>query len=380
MLPGSKSASQQQRQSSPRAMSRREFIGSMVAMAMVGWQERAQAALVPVKPFSFAVISDAHLTTGVADTYMLFNESQLFLQDAVKTINSLNLDFVLFLGDMIETPGKDEANWNLFIDIMQTLNCRWDFVLGESDAPSSSTTEKMRLFGPDWKGKDIDTNVPYWSYNFANNVHLIGLDSSRPNSKGGAISDEQLKWLKDDIESHKSQFTIVFSHHPLLAPSPYDSAPLINDHDITNGAEVREILASSPYVRLALSGHVPINAVQKEGSIYYVSCPSLIAYPCAFKVFRVGNDDIKMETHYISYKALTKKAEKAMLESSLAHHYSKKKPRDFLEMCAGSKEENNALLPLYGGMTPQAMQPGKPGQPPKANESEKKRRKKKGEK
>ncbi len=374
---GSKTALRGQRQNLPFPITRRDFLGSMVAMAMLGWEEEAQAALVPVKPFSFGVVSDVHLTTKVADSYLLFNESQLFLQDAVKTINSLNLDFVVFVGDMIETPGKDEQNWNLFIDVMQTLNCRWDFVLGESDVTSSSNTEKMRQFGPDWKGKDIDSNVPYWSYNFANNVHLIGLDSSKANSKSGALSDEQLQWLKDDIDSHKSQFTIVFSHHPILPPSPYDDAPLVNDHGITNGAEIREILASSPYVRMAISGHVPINAVQKEGNIYYVSCPSLIAYPCAFKVFRVTNDDIRMETHQITYKALTKKAEKAMLESTLAYHYNKAKPKEFLQLCAGGPEDNNALLPLYGGMTPHAIKPGKPGAPEK---SEKKEKKKKGDK
>lgn len=326
---------------------------------MLGWHEKAESALVPVKPFSFAVVSDVHLTTGVNDTHLLFNESQLFLQDAVKTINSLNLDFVVFIGDMIETPGKDEKNWNLFIDVMQTLNCRWDFVLGESDLTSSSNTEKMRQFGPDWKGRDLENNVPYWSYNFANNVHLVGLDSSKANSKSGVISDEQLKWLKNDIDEHKSQFTIVFSHHPILPPSPYDDAQLSNDYGITNGAEVREILASSPYVRVAISGHVPINAVQKEGNIYYISCPSLIAYPCAFKVFRVGNDEIRMETHYVSFKALTKKAENAMLESAHAYRYNKRKPREYLELCSGGLEDNNALLPLYGGMTPQAIKPGK---------------------
>jgi len=122
---------------------------------------------------------------------------------------------------------------------------------------------------------------------------------------------------------------------------------------------------------MALSGHVPVNAIQKEGNIYYLSCPSLVAYPCALKVFRVSNDDIKMETHQVSYKPLVKKAEKAMLESPLAYRYNRAKPREFLSICAGTPEENNALLPLYGGMTPQAMKPGKPVE-------EKKTKKKKG--
>lgn len=341
------------------AISRRDFLGSMLAAATLGFPQQARAALTAIKPFSFAVISDVHLTHGVDDTYYLYNESQLFLQDAVKTINSLNLDFVVFVGDMIESPGKDEANWNLFIDIMQTLNCRWDFVLGECDITSSSEQEKMRMFGPDWKGRDFDITAPYWSYNLADNVHLVGLDTSKYNSKSGFVSDEQLQWLKKDLATHASQFTIVFSHHPTLPPSPYDGGPPFSDYDITNGASVREILAGSSDVKLVISGHVSVNAIQKESSIFYASCPSLIAYPCAFKVFRVNNNEIRMETHNISYKALVKKAEKALLESSFAYSYHKKNPHDFIKLCEGTPIDKDSVLPLYGGMTPQPYRPHK---------------------
>ncbi len=335
-------------------ISRREFISSLVATAVLGLPQAARASLIPVKPFSFAFVSDVHLTTGVADTHILFNESQLFLQDAVKTINNLNVDFVVFGGDNVETPGKDEQNWNLFLDVMQTLNCRWDFILGESDLTSPVASEKMRMFGPDWKGRGFENGVPYWSYNFANNVHLIGLDTSKANSKSGQVSSDQLTWLKSDLESHPSQFTMIFSHHPLIVPHPYDDP---GDYGIVNGAEVREVLATSPYVRLALSGHVPVNSVQKEGNIYFVSCPMLTSYPCAFKVFRVNNDEIVMETHMITYKALVKKGEKALLQSTLAYHYNKSNPQEFVELCAGKKLDSNAVLPLYGGMTPHAISP-----------------------
>jgi 3',5'-cyclic AMP phosphodiesterase CpdA len=347
----------------------------MLVIAALGIQQKAHAAYTPVKPFSFAVVSDVHLTHGVADTYYLFNESQLFLQDAVKQINALNLDFTVFVGDMIEGPGKDEVNWNLFIDIMQTLNCRWDFVLGESDITSSSNQEKMRMFGPDWKGRDFNNTAPYWSYNFANNVHLIGLDTSKHNSKTGFVSDEQLEWLKNDLATHAAQYTIVFSHHPTLPPSPYDGGPPFSEYDITNGASVRELLNGSSDVKLAISGHVPVNAIQKESNIYYASCPSLIAYPCAFKVFRVDNNEIRMETHQISYKALVKKAEKALLESSFAYSYHKKNPADFVRLCEGGPEDTNAVLPLYGGMTPQPFHPSKE-KPGKKNKKEKTKKKK----
>src|SRR5262249_19130082 len=153
-----------------------------------GIPQEARAALSAIKPFAFAFVSDAHLISGTHDTHLLFNESQLFLQDVVKSLNQENLDFVIFGGDQVHTPGKDDANWNLFIDVLQNLNCQWNFVLGEDDVSGSVAVDKLRMYGPDWKGKGIETNLPYWSTSPANNVHLIGLDSARQNTHGGVLS------------------------------------------------------------------------------------------------------------------------------------------------------------------------------------------------
>jgi len=66
-----------------------------------------------------------------------------------------------------------------------------------------------------------------------------------------------------------------------------------------------------------------------------------------------------METHNISYKALVKKAEKALLESSFAYSYHKKNPHDFIKLCEGTPIDKDSVLPLYGGMTPQPYRPHK---------------------
>lgn len=340
-------------------ISRRSFLFTLASTMALGLPRAAQASLTNVQPFSFAFVSDVHLTLEHEDTYELFRESQLFLQQTVKRINEMNLDFVVFGGDMIHGPGKDEGHWNFFLDIVQGLNCQWYFVLGEDDVTGDVAVDKMKLFGPDWKGKGLENDKPYWSLSPEHNVHLIGLDTSVPDSKTGRLTTDQIRWLKADLAANVSKFTIVFSHHPLLAPHPYDSGPPFSDYACYNGASARELIGASPYVRLAISGHIPINEVQKEANTYYVSCPSLITYPCAFKVFRIDNDQIKMETHQIDYRALVKKGEKALLDSSLSHHYNKKKPQEFLSLCEGDKLDNNAVLPLYGGMTPQPYNPAK---------------------
>ena len=117
------------------------------------------------RPISFAFVSDVHLCDGVPDNSLkLTKESQVILQDIVKQINAMHLDFVVFGGDMVESPGKNDKNWQFFADVVQGLNCPWYFVLGESDVTGPPAVDRMRTYGVDFKGKGIDTTTTYWSH------------------------------------------------------------------------------------------------------------------------------------------------------------------------------------------------------------------------
>lgn len=324
----------------------------MVSTALFGIKE-ARASLTPIKPFSFAFVSDINLTNRMKDTHILYHESQLFLQEAIKNLNKLSPDFVIFGGDQVEGPGKDDENWNLFVDVVQNLRCPWNFILGDRDISGESFyVDKMRTFGLDWKGKGIDLNTPYWSTNPEHNVHLIGLDTSRNRSKSGYVSRKQLAWLKDDLSKNIGKFTILFSHHPLLAPPPYDGASPWSNYSLEEAGAVREVIASSPYIKLCLSGHVGVNKLSTEGGIYYVSSAGLTTYPCTFKIFRVEPERIIMETYEMEFKALVNKSKEALLESNLAYYYQKSDPKRYLKVVEGEKVDWDAELPLGGGMTP----------------------------
>lgn len=338
-----------------------------LGLGLSGLNSKTEAAVGLYEPFSFAFVSDVHLTTGQSDNYRLLQESQLFLQDVVKTLNNEKLNFVIFGGDQVEGPGKDEANWNLFIDVVQTLNHPWNFVLGETDVSGPSVVDKKRTYGPDWKGKGLDSDNSYWSQDPLPGVHIIGLDTSRPNSNTGDISNAQLDWLKEDLKTHARRFTIVFSHHPLLPPSPYDGGPPWEEYTCAQGANVREIIGGSKYVKLAVNGHIPVSKIQKEGDIWYVSCPGVSVYPCAFRIFRLTPDAVTVETYQISYGALVKKARKLLLESKMAFNYSSRQPDEFAILCEGTKLDQNAVLPLI---------PGKPIEPHKVAKKKKQKKEK----
>jgi Icc protein len=344
------------------AIGRRTFLFGLAGLGTSLYLPKSWASLSYCQPFSFAFVTGTHLISGESDTYKLTQESQLFLQDAVKQLNHLNLDFVLFGGDQVDLVGEDEANWQLFIDIVQSLNCPWAFILGERDVSGTIPVDKLKTYGRDWKGKGLTGNQPYWSQDILSGVHLIGLDTSVANSEMGELSSEQLAWLQEDLNQHKRQFVIVASHHPLLPPDPYDGGPPWDDFLVPQAASAREILNSSPYVRLAISGHIYADKVQREKDIWYLSCPSLDVYPCAFKVFHVDAQAVTVATYQVDYPALVKKARLALAASTIAFHYNRAHSAAFLEVAEGAREEQNARLPFASG---QSIEPAKRRNPVK---------------
>lgn len=313
----------------------------------------------PFQPFRFAYVTDVHLTNSEPDSYELMHESQLFLQELVKELNQDKPDFVMFGGDQVQSIGKDESNWQLFLDIVQTLTMPWAFVLGEADVSGTSSVDKIKTFGPDWKSAGIETDTPYWSHKLAQtpNVHMIGLDTSLPNTNVGGMSRRQLDWLKADLTDNKRFFTIIFSHHPLLPPPPYDGGPPWDDYVIPDGGAVREIIGAFPNVKLVISGHLHICKVQQENTVWHVSSPSLVVYPCAYRIFSVQPDAVTMETRIIQFPALVKKAKKELATSSVADRYSRSNPASFLEVVEGTREDQDAIIPMVAG---KALQPYSP--------------------
>jgi 3',5'-cyclic-AMP phosphodiesterase len=352
-----------------RTVSRRHLLLGLTSLAILPFGPEAKA-FSGFDPFSFGYVTGSYLITGQTDSYKLLQESQLFLQDAIKGLNAEKLDFVLFGGDNVEAPGNDDANWQLFLDITQSLNCPWNFVIGEQDISGPQMADPMKTYGRDWKGKGIDRDQPYWSYDPMSGIHVVGLNTARRNSNTGYLGKQQLDWLKDDLKTNRHKFTIVASHHPLLPPAPFDGGSPWDDYVVPQGASAREIMGQYPSVRLALSGHVHINKIQQERSIWYVSSPSLAVYPCAYRIFRVTTDYVSVETYQINFPQLIKKARQKVETWSLPYKYSAK-IEAYTELMDGGKANQFARLPMAAGKPMEPLPAKKRKEPEKTAKNHK---------
>jgi 3',5'-cyclic AMP phosphodiesterase CpdA len=329
-------------------ISRRNFLSSSLAVStyLFSFPIAFAQSTSTFNSFSFIFLSDCHLGARVPDSYKLTQESQLFLQQAIKQINLLKPDFVIFGGDQVDGPGDEDTNWQFFLDIMQSLECPWHFVLGEADISGNIPVNKMHTYGRDWRGRGLNNDQPYWSYDQLPGVHVIGMDTSVSDSLTGYVSNDQLDWLKNDLSQQNASLTLVISHHPLLAPPPFDQTSYGAQYLLPQAELIRDILMTSGKQIIALNGHVHVNKIEKQNNVSYISCPSLDVYPCAFRYFRVTKEKMEVETHQVNFPALVKKAKGNLLESNLASDITSGHPRNFVSLALGSRSDQNNSFAL----------------------------------
>lgn len=173
---------------------------------------------------SFVQISDTHIGFGkdpnphVTDT----------LQSLVNKINELpqRPPFVLHTGDLTHLSKPEE--FDTLEQILKGLKTDQIFyVPGEHDTFSDQGAEFLKRFGKGTQGKG-------WQSFDHNGAHYIGLNnvvaasSPQPgtfknggNEGLGALGQEQLDWLKNDVANlADSTPVVVFTHVPLWAVYP----------------------------------------------------------------------------------------------------------------------------------------------------------------
>ena len=149
--------------------------------------------------FKFVILGDSQ-----------FNNTDVF-ENMTKEVELLKPAFVIQVGDMIHglTYDKEELQeeWARFKKQISPITMPFYPVPGNHDV---GTQESEEVFGEVW-GK----NKYYYSWDYENN-HFIVLDSDYK-IQYNTIGDEQIEWLKKDLEEHKNADNIfIFLHRAIF--------------------------------------------------------------------------------------------------------------------------------------------------------------------
>lgn len=156
--------------------------------------------------FYFVQLSDSHWGfEGPA----INPDAQGTLKKAIAAVNGLSHhpDFVMFTGDLTHTtddPKVRRQRLTEFRDIVSALKVKdVRFMPGEHDASLDNGKAFKEFFGQ-----------TYYTFDHKG-VHFIVVDNvSDPNA---AIGDDQMQWLKADLDRQpKDARIVVFTHRPLF--------------------------------------------------------------------------------------------------------------------------------------------------------------------
>jgi hypothetical protein len=210
------------------------------------------------KDFYFVQLSDVHWGyEGPANP-----DSKVTLRKAVATVNALSEqpEFIVFTGDLTHTtddPAERRRRMAEFKTIVADLKVKTvRFMPGEHDASLDRGAAFKEFFG--------DT---FYTFNHKG-VHFIAIDNV--SDPGAKIGDEQLAWLKADLDRlDKKAPIVVLTHRPL-----FDLAPKW-DWATRDGAQAVALLMPHENVTV-FYGHIHQEHHQMTGHIAHHSAKSLI--------------------------------------------------------------------------------------------------------
>lgn len=277
---------------------------SLAGVMIYGLQCYSAASL------KFVQVSDVHFATdGQNTTFKMTGESPKLLEDAVNQINEMSgVNFVMFTGDQVNMPYEKELQ--AFLPYAEKINVPWYITFGNHDrCVGGFLTKQLYLdivgaHNPNFKFKQ-----PYYSFVPQKGYKAIVLDTIIPETitSNGGISDEQLKWLDNELKNSKKDVVLIFMHVPIIEPFPSSG------HRLLNAAEVQAVIEKYKNPIGVFQGHYHASKITQRDNVLYVSSPALVSFPNAFRVITVSNQwgkvvfDIKtVETREKSIQKLAK--------------------------------------------------------------------------
>ena len=246
-------------------MDRRQFLnlmavggGAVFASALPGCADLVNSRNEGAADFYFVQLSDTHWGYKGPEN----PNAHLTLATTVATVNALETrpDFIVFTGDLTHTtddPAERRRRMHEFRRMVADLNVKdVRFMPGEHDASLDSGAAFKEIFG-----------ATHYTFDHGG-VHFVALDNV--SDPGARIGEEQLAWLKADLDKlDKAAPIVVLTHRPL-----FDLVPKW-DWATRDGAQAMALLM--PYRNVTVFyGHIHQEHHHMTGHIAHHSAKSLV--------------------------------------------------------------------------------------------------------
>jgi hypothetical protein len=172
------------------------------------------------------IIGDQSMSADLTASYSV-------LAQGLKELRAEHVDAVIHVGDVVESTGSiDEVRqeFSRAANILDGIGKPWHLAPGDHDVnppqyqPDSKDDSRKRLFYELYHSREPQLTPGLWHSFDIHGYHFVSLNSQERldvDPRWGdvflsRISDEQLEWLRHDLESHRrAPGIVVFLHQPL---------------------------------------------------------------------------------------------------------------------------------------------------------------------
>ena len=239
-----------------------------------------------------AQVSDAHFSSYEDNTsYKMLKNSGEILDDVISQINTSGAyDFIMFTGDLVNTPKVSELE--KFTMHANKLVYPWYAIDGNHDIGIDGPLTKYKFISVLGENNDkMKQKNIYYSFTPKKGYRVICLDSiiDYKITTNGKISNEQLEWLRNELDKYKKETIILCTHVPVT--EPYSSS----SHKMENEYELKRILKTHTNPIIVLQGHYHAARLIQNDNMLIIACPSLVSYPNAFRVININSTKNKVK-------------------------------------------------------------------------------------
>jgi len=288
------------------SVGRRAFLKSGTLFLMTGTlaggrPRELRADSSPKELLKIGLVTDLHYADKPTRGTRHYRESLSKLSEATARFQQEKTDFIVELGDLIDTAPDLDTELGYLKTIHHQLaetGLKCHFVLGNHCVERLTKEEFLT---------EVQQERSYYSFDRAGQHFIIldacfrgdGVPYGRKNSdwKDAFIPQEEIAWLKQDLKQTDHP-TIVFAHQRLDVENHY--AP-------HNSVEIREILESSEKVSAVFQGHSHANDYKEIHGIHYCTLAALIEGPApesnSYSTLTVSPDGVLQLTGFRHQKS-----------------------------------------------------------------------------
>ncbi|MFT6807190.1 MAG: manganese-dependent ADP-ribose/CDP-alcohol diphosphatase [Saprospiraceae bacterium] len=236
------------------------------------------------KTFSIGLIADCQYCNVIGQGQRKYSLSDRKLQICVNHFNTMDLSYVVHLGDFID---KDWESFDVVGPIYKQLSMPAYHVLGNHDfsvenSKKASVVKKMGLdsayyhFSSEgWRFIVLNGNdISFHAYPEDSDQYLAAeqyyaenqIESPKWN---GALGQKQMIWLEETLTNAKKQEenVILFCHFPVYPE---------NQHNLWNAKEVTALLERYSNVKAYINGHNHEGNYAEKKGIHYLTMKGMV--------------------------------------------------------------------------------------------------------